>query len=75
MKYKNNIYDMIYKKIKDFLAKGKEEKEKNTKEKEELIISILDMAEGSEKETFKKKELEKLPIEELKELKKELENS
>jgi len=66
---------MIYKKIKDFLAKGKDEKEKNTKEKEELIISILDMAEGNEKETFKKKELERLSIEELKELKKELENS
>jgi len=66
---------MIYKKIKDFLAKVKEEKEKNTKEKEELIISILDMAEGNEKETFKKSELEKLPISELKELKKELENS
>jgi len=66
---------MIYKKIKDFLAKGKEEKEKNTKEKEELIISILDMAEGNEKETFKKSELERLPISELKELKKELENS
>lgn len=66
---------MIYKKIKDFLAKGKEEKEKNTKEKEELIISILDIAEGNEKETFKKSELERLPISELKELKKELENS
>ena len=66
---------MIYKKIKDFLAKGKDEKEKNTKEKEELIISILDMAEGNEKEIFKKSELERLPISELKELKKELENS
>ena len=66
---------MIYKKIKNFLAKGKEEKEKNTKEKEELIQSILNMAEGKEKETFKKKELERLPIEELKELKKELKNS
>ena len=66
---------MIYKKIKDFIAKSKKEKEKQEKEKQELIISILDMAEDSEKETFKKKELERLPIDELKNLKKDLENS
>lgn len=61
---------MIYKKIKGFLTNSKEEKEK-----EDLIQSILDMAEGQEKETFKKKELKNLTIEELKELKKELKNS
>ena len=59
---------MIYKKIKGFLTNSKEEKE-------DLIQSILDMAEGQEKETFKKKELKNLTIEELKNLKKELKNS
>ena len=51
------------------------EEKTDKKEKEELIQSILDMAEDSEKETFKKKELERLPIDELKNLKKDLENS
>lgn len=61
---------MIYKKLKGFIS-SKEEKLK----KEKLIQSILSMAEGKEKEIFKKKEMDKLNLEELENLKKELEIS